>query len=149
MGHRLWQLLRQQLDQAHELLAKKDRQIAAAEKDKEIADLKRRLVASVAAEEAQLGESTRLLDEVDRLRELVAAALAAGSHKGRQMLYLESLRQPFPRAKDRVARAIEFARSPTTWREDTELDALSRETLARIGPDLLEPPLSTRPALSR
>lgn len=69
-------------------------------------------------------EAARLQREVDHLRGLQTAALAAGSYKGRQMLYMDSLKAPVPRAND--GRSLERAksRSSMSWRDGSEVEQL-------------------------
>ena len=73
------------------------------------------------------------------MRSLQAVALSAGSFKGRQMLYMDSLRPPAPRAKDANSLARAIARTGLTWRDADECERITKDVLARLGPDILEP----------
>jgi hypothetical protein len=100
------------------------------------AALRKELALSRVEAAAHLEETERLQAEVDRLNSCVAAALDAGTYKGRQMLYLEGLRPPFPRANDRNARKYEAARSEMTWRNSDEWEGLSHAVLTHFDEDV-------------
>lgn len=76
-------------------------------------------------------ETARLQREVDHLRALQNAALAAGSYKGRQMLYMDSLKAPPPRANDKESHKRAAGRSGLSWRDGGEVAKLTSEL---IGP---------------
>ena len=75
-----------------------------------------------AAAEGQL-EAARLQREIDKSKSLHTAALAAGSYKGRQLLYLDSLRAPPARAGQAGNRE---GRGSLSWRGLEEIHSLTR-----------------------
>ena len=84
------------------------------------------------ADKERLAETTRLQREVDHLRALQAAALAAGTHKGRQMLYMESLKAPQPRANDPASLEKARTRSHLSWRDGKELEKYAKHMMKSL-----------------
>ena len=83
-------------------------------------------------EEACRDETKRLQGELDRMHALLMAALDAGRDKGRQMLYIESLRPRPPRSNDEASLARALARTKLTWRDGKYLDDFSSDMLANM-----------------
>ena len=90
------------------------------------------------AEEGRLAEASRLQREIDRMYALQAACLAAGTYKGREMLYLDSLRARPARFKPSLEVSYEASleraatRSGVSWRDGDECERTTKEVLARI-----------------
>ena len=70
-------------------------------------------------------EAVRLQREIDRQRALHTAALAAGSYKGRQLLYMDSLQKAQPRANHTQDEAKD-AQASISWRGNEEIHHLTQ-----------------------
>ena len=79
-------------------------------------------------------EAARLQREVDKGKALPKAALAAGYYKGRQMLYLDSLKSPAPRANTPEAQRHDGSLSWRAWSE-SEVYRLTRATVGQAAFD--------------
>ena len=80
-------------------------------------------------------EAARLQREVDKGKALHTAALAAGSYKGRQMLYMDSLKSPAPRANTPEALRRDGSRSSLSWRGLEEVHHLTRAMVGQAAAD--------------
>lgn len=76
-------------------------------------------------------ENERLQKQIDRLRSIHNAALAAGTYKGRQLLYMESLKANPSRRPTETESRKSANTAPNTasisWRGDMEVDELTRQ----------------------
>ena len=92
-------------------------------------------------DESRLDETGRLQTEIDHMHSLHKAALDAGAYKGRQMLYLDSLRPRPPRANDmeNIDKVLARVGVSTSWRAEEERTEFAQKRLSRIGPDQKEP----------
>ena len=79
------------------------------------------------------------------MHSLHKAALDAGAYKGRQMLYLDSLRPRPPRANDmeNIDKVLARVGVSTSWRAEEERTEFAQKRLSRIGPDQKEPDPAT------
>lgn len=87
------------------------------------------------ADQARKAAARQAQGEIDRLYALRDAALAAGSYKGRQILYMDSLQPRAARVDDPVSIERTLLQSTLTWHGGGLAEAALRQL-----PDMPEPP---------
>jgi hypothetical protein len=138
--HAILASLQEELRQSHEKRCIERQELDAVKQRAVEAERALRLQL-VETKDAMRADADRLQREIDHMHALQTAALAAGSYKGRQMHYVDSLRAKPPRANETRSESLVTGSRTTTWRDGVECEAFAKQMMAKIGTDVNEPPV--------